>query len=110
MTDGHKKENAFDEKMLMQKEQGASLSRNSRYEMDWQYTFHRNKDSYDLTYTKCGLCQLGKRENCFHLIRYLCEADYITYDLMGANLKRNHTIAEGSSSCDFHVSRKETGL
>lgn len=108
MVKAHKNEDPFDEKVLLLKEKEAVLSQNSSYEMDWKYTFKRNDDSYDLTYTKCGLCQLGKRENCFHLIPYLCEADFITYDLMGADLKRTTTLANGDSCCDFHISRKDT--
>lgn len=107
MVSGHKKEDAFDEQTLLQKEKRAFLSQNSEDEMDWRYSFQRDKDQYDLIYTRCGLCQLGKRENCFHLIRYLCEADFITYDLMGADLKRTQTLAGGGSCCDFHVSRKD---
>ena len=106
MVNGHKSEDAFDEKALLQKEKGAPLSEKSDFEMDWKYSFQRGKDHYDLIYTKCGLCHLGRRENCFHLIRYLCEADFITYDLMGADLKRTQTLAEGGNCCDFHVSRK----
>ena len=107
MVDGHKKEDAFDEKMLIKKEKDAVLSQDANFEMGWKFTLQRNEDSYDLTYMKCGLCQLGKRENCFHLIRYLCEADFITYDLMGADLRRTQTLANGGSCCDFHVSKKE---
>ena len=107
MVNGHRNEDAFDEKTLSRKEQEAPLSGNPDYEMDWQYSFQRSSSSYDLIYTKCGLCQLGRRENCFHLIRYLCEAYFITYDLMGASLKRTKTIAQGDHCCDFHVCRKE---
>ena len=107
MVNAHKKEDAFDEKTLLQKDKGAFLSQKSDDEMDWRYSFQREKDHYDLIYTRCGLCQLGKRENCFHLIRYLCEADFITYDLMGADLKRTQTLASGGTCCDFRVSRKD---
>ena len=110
MVNAHKKEDAFDEKTLLQKEKDAKSPKESSYEMGWQYTFNRGKDFYDLIYTKCGLCQLGARENCSHLIRYLCEADLITYDLMGARLKRTQTIAEGGSCCDFHIERKEKNI
>ena len=109
MVNGHKSEDAFDETTLLQKEKGAPLSQLSDFEMDWKYSFQRGKDHYDLTYTQCGLCQLGRRESCFHLIRYLCEADFITYDLMGAELKRTQTLANGGGCCDFHVSRKKEG-
>ena len=93
--------------MLIKKEKDALLSQDANFEMGWKFTLQRNEDSYDLTYMKCGLCQLGKRENCFHLIRYLCEADFITYDLMRADLRRTQTLANGGSCCDFHVSKKE---
>lgn len=107
MVSGHKKEDAFDEKTLLQKEKGALVSQNSDFEMDWKYSFQRGNDHYDLTYTKCGLCRLGIRENCFRIIKYLCEADFITYDLMGADLKRTQTLAGGGKCCDFHVTRKD---
>ncbi len=108
MVNGHKNENAFDEKMLKQKEQDPLLSQSSIHEMDWRYSIDcKDRNTYDITYTRCGLCQLGKRENCFHLIKYLCEADYITYSLMGAELKRAHTLANGDECCDFRISRKK---
>ncbi len=107
MVNGHRNEDAFDEKTLKLKETDALRSQDSDLEMDWRYTFHREKDHYDQIYTKCGLCQLGKREDCFHLIRYLCESDLITYDLMKADLQRTMTIANGDECCDFHVSRKD---
>ena len=108
MVNGHKNEDAFDAKTTEQKEKDAETSQSSDWEMDWRYSFQKHGDSsYDITYTRCGLCQLGRRENCFHLIRYLCEADYITYSLMGAALTRNETLASGGCCCDFHITRKK---
>lgn len=107
MVSGHKNADAFDETMLVQKEKDAVISQNSSFETDWQFTLLRKQNGYDLTYSKCGLCELGRRENCFHLIRYLCEADFITYDLMGADLHRTMTLASGGECCDFHVLRKK---
>ena len=108
MVNGHKNEDAFDKKMLEQKKKDAAASQTSDQELDWKFTIDvKNNDSYDITYTKCGLCQLGRREHCFHLIPYLCEADYITYSLMGAELRRDHTLAKGDDYCDFQVSRKK---
>ena len=88
----------------------AIKSQSSEYEMDWKSTFRRvSPDNYEFTYTKCGLCELGRRENCFHLIKYLCMTDYVSFDLGGARLVRNHTLANGDECCDFHVFRKEVG-
>jgi type I restriction enzyme S subunit len=77
--------------------------------MDWKSTFvlAPDKKSFDLTYTKCGLCELGKREECFHLIKYMCKTDFVTFEYMGAKLTRNHTLANGDSLCDFHVTKTE---
>ena len=101
-------ESAFSEKNIRTREEAARKSQTSVYEMDWKSKFRRiDKDNYEFTYTKCGLCELGKRENCFHLIKYLCMTDFISFDKGGANLVRNHTLANGDDYCDFHVSRKE---
>ncbi len=100
-------ESSFSEKNIRTREEAARKSQTSSYEMDWKSTFRRiDKDNYEFTYTKCGLCELGKRENCFHLIKYLCMTDFISFDKGGAKLVRNHTLANGDDCCDFHVSRK----
>ena len=101
-------ESAFSEKNIRTREEAARKSQTSVYEMDWKSTFRRiDKDNYEFTYTRCGLCELGRREGCFHLIKYLCMTDFISFDKGGAKLVRNHTLANGDDYCDFHVSRKE---
>ncbi len=109
LRDGHKNQSAFDKKSLTTRADTAIKSQTSNYEMDWKSTFvlAPDKKSFDLTYTKCGLCELGKRENCFHLIKYMCQTDFVTYEYMGANLERYHTLANGDNLCDFHVTKKE---
>ena len=99
---------AISEKSKKEREEAAIKSQTSNYEMDWVSTFKRGDDetSYEFTYTKCGLCELGRREGCFHLIKYLCKTDYISYDMGGAKLVREHTIANGDDYCDFHVYKK----
>ncbi|MCR5237429.1 MAG: L-2-amino-thiazoline-4-carboxylic acid hydrolase [Lachnospiraceae bacterium] len=101
-------DSAFSEKNIKSREEAAKRSQTSVCEMDWKSTFRRiDKDNYEFTYSKCGLCELGKREGCFYLIKYLCMTDYISFDKGGAKLIRNHTLANGDEYCDFHVSRKE---
>ncbi len=72
---------------------------------NWQYTF-----SYDLsvpecsiTYTKCAICQMARREGCFHLMPHLCKTDYAQQELMGNKLIRTKTIGNGDKVCDFHI-------
>ncbi len=110
LREGHKNQSAFDEKNLKTRKTAAEQSQNSNYEMDWKSTFvlAPDKKSFYLTYTKCGLCELGKREGCFHLIKYMCKTDFVTYEYMGANLERYHTLANGDNLCDFHVTKMET--
>lgn len=109
LRNGHKNQNAFDEKNLKIRMVTAEQSQKSNYEMDWKSNFvlSPDKKTFDLTYTKCGLCELGKKEGCFHLIKYMCKTDFVTFEYMGANLERHHTLANGDSLCDFHVTKKE---
>ena len=105
---GKEDDSAISEKSMRKREQSALESQSSDYEMDWVSTFQRRPDGtgYEFTYTKCGLCELGRREGCFRLIKYLCSTDYISFDLGGAKLVREHTIANGDDYCDFKVFRK----
>lgn len=75
------------------------------YPENWKYTF-----SYDMsvpectiTYTKCAICEMARRENCFHLMKYLCTTDFAQQELMGNTLIRTKTIGNGDDICDFHI-------
>lgn len=73
---GKEDNSMFSEKTIKSRESAAIQSQSSNREMGWVSTFKRiDKDSYEFTYTKCGLCELGRREGCFHLIKYLCRTD-----------------------------------
>lgn len=72
---------------------------------NWQYTF-----SYDMevpectiTYTRCAICEMARREGCFHLMPHLCKTDYAQQKLMGNTLIRSKTIGNGDDICDFHI-------
>ena len=68
---------------------------------------YKGKQEFYCTYTKCGLCTLAKKEHMETYLPCLCRMDYQTYDMVGAKLIRNHTLAKGDSCCDFHVVRKK---
>ena len=75
------------------------------YPENWRYTF-----SYDLsvpectiTYTRCAICEMARREGCFHLMRHLCVTDFAQQELMGNTLVRTRTIGNGDELCDFHI-------
>lgn len=40
------------------------------------------------------------------LIKYMCQMDYISIDMMGGVLYRTKTLATGGDCCDFHVVKK----
>ena len=97
----------FTEKFHEKTKKNAELSQSSLYPMNWKFTHEKiNPDEYITTYTRCGVCELAKQEDCFNLAKYLCKIDFITYDRMGAVLDRSMTIADGDAVCDFHVLRK----
>ena len=62
-------DSAFSEKNIKSREEAAKRSQTSVCEMDWKSTFRRiDKDNYEFTYSKCGLCELGKREGYSDLL------------------------------------------
>ena len=103
-----KKEGAiFAEEKQNRRVAEAERSQNSPYEMDWQYTYVKGKDEFYCTYTQCGICKLAKREHSERFLPCLCKTDYTAYDLLGAELFRTKTLANGDDCCDFHVVKKQ---
>ncbi|MBQ8994266.1 MAG: L-2-amino-thiazoline-4-carboxylic acid hydrolase [Oscillospiraceae bacterium] len=76
---------------------------------NWHYTFSYDLDVPEctITYTKCAICQMARRENCFHLMPHLCKTDYAQQELMGNTLIRTKTIGNGDDICDFHIVGKK---
>ena len=72
---------------------------------NWQYTFSYDMDVPECTimYTKCAICEMARRENCFHLMPHLCKTDFAQQELMGNTLIRTQTIGNGDEICDFHI-------
>ena len=54
---------------------------------------------------ECGICKLGKRENCFEFVPCLCNMDERNYRNEGGQLHRTKTLAQGDDCCNFHVTR-----
>lgn len=97
----------FSEKTLAKTQENALLSQSSPYPGSWVFTHEViGPDEYITTYTQCGVCELAKQEGCLDLAKSLCKIDFISYDLMGANLARTKTLANGDDVCDFHVTKR----
>lgn len=84
-------------------------SHEHRYENDWIVDVLEKPDTYDLGYDYhcCGVCKLCQDEGCFYLAKYLCRLDFVLADMMGMELVRTQTIAEGADHCDFRYRKKE---
>lgn len=80
-------------------------SQNSKYELDWKFRYEKGVDEFYNTYTECGICKLGKRENCFEFVPCLCNMDERNYRNEGGQLHRTKTLAQGDECCNFHVTR-----
>ena len=72
---------------------------------NWQYTFSYDMDVPEcrIIYTRCAICEMARRENCFHLMPHLCKTDFAQQELMGNTLIRTKTIGNGDEICDFHI-------
>lgn len=98
----------LDEKHLPTRLKWAEESQKKQYENDWVVDVLPGNGEYDLgyDYLECGAVKLCKDEGCPELAKYLCRYDYLLADIMGMELKRTGTIAEGYDKCDFRYSRK----
>ncbi len=102
----NKKCTMFDDKVQDKKLQESIASQNSEYELDWKFEYIKGTDEFYNTYTECGICKLGRRENCFEFVPCLCNMDDRNYINEGGRLHRTKTLAGGDDCCDFHVIRR----
>ena len=101
----NKKCTLFTDKVQDKKVKESIASQTSKYELDWKFRYEKGKDEFYNTYTECGICKLGKRENCFEFVPCLCNMDERSYRNDGGLLHRTKTLAAGDDCCDFHVTR-----
>ena len=101
----NKKCTLFTDKVQDQKIKESIASQTSKYELDWKFKYEKGVDEFYNTYTECGICKLGKRENCFAFVPCLCNMDERNYRNEGGELHRTKTLAQGDECCDFHVKR-----
>ena len=101
----NKKCTLFTDKVQDQKVRESIASQTSTYELDWKFHYEKGVDEFYNTYTECGICKLGKRENCFEFVPCLCNMDERNYRNEGGQLHRTKTLAQGDECCNFHVTR-----
>ncbi len=95
----------FTDKVQNKKISESIKSQTSCYELDWKFNYQKGKDEFFNTYTECGICKLGKRENCFEFVPCLCNMDERNYRNEGGLLSRTKTLANGDECCNFHVTK-----
>lgn len=101
----NKKCTLFTDKVQDKKLAESRASRNSKYELDWKFEYKKGNNEFYNTYTECGICKLGLRENCFEFVPCLCNMDERNYRNEGGKLHRTKTLAQGDDCCDFHVTK-----
>ena len=99
----NKKCTLFTDNVQDKKVQESIASQTSKYELDWKFHYEKGVDEFYNTYTECGICKLGKRENCFEFVPCLCNMDERNYRNAGGQLQRTKTLGQGDECCDFHV-------
>jgi hypothetical protein len=62
------------------------------------------------SFSRCGLWELCKHENCPEFAPVLCKTDYVMARLGKADLIRKSTLADGADRCDFLYTQKEKAL
>ncbi len=90
----------------IEKERISNAISNSEFNWIVETVLGRDEEEYTTLYHQCGLCALGRQENCEDLIPYMCEMDFITVEMMGGVLHRTGTLATGAKCCDFYICKK----
>lgn len=87
----------------------AEESHKRKFENDWVVDVLEGNGQYELGYNyhECGICRLCQDEGCFELAKYLCRLDFVLADIMGMELLRTQTIAEGADFCDFRYKKRQ---
>ncbi|RLD77817.1 MAG: hypothetical protein DRJ10_11305 [Bacteroidetes bacterium] len=83
-----------------------------KYKEDWVMEFVKGEEGkfeYGINYKECGLVKLYKVYDVAEFTPYLCLTDYSLLTLLGIELKRTHTIANGAASCDFRFINNDKG-
>ena len=63
----NKKCTLFTDKVQDKKVKESIASQTSKFELDWKFHYEKGVDEFYNTYTECGICKLGKRENALNL-------------------------------------------
>ena len=105
----NKKCNLFTDKVQDKKVKESIASQTSKFELDGKFHYEKGVDEFYNTYTECGICKLGKRENCFEFVPCLCNMDERNYRNDGGQLHRTKTLAQGDDCCNFHVTKMKAG-
>ena len=95
----------INEKNMARRKKWAAETHKRKYENDWEVDILDKTKDYDMgmNYTRCGICKLCRDENCFELAKYMCQLDYILFGVMGLELTRTMTLAQGCPMCDFRL-------
>lgn len=82
----------------------AQQSQMRRYPQDWVYEFvdgNGQDFDYGIDMHECGIMKFLEDNDALALTPYLCAVDYITFDVMGIELRRTQSLAYGCKKCDF---------
>lgn len=92
----NKKCTLFTDAVQNKKLRESKASQHSKYPLDWKFDYRKGEDEFFNTYTECGICKLGKKEDCFAFVPCLCKMDERSYRYEGGELHRTKTLAEGA--------------
>ena len=102
-------EQYLSDKKMKQRFEWSKKTYKREYENDWVVDILPKTEDYDLGYNyhECGVCKLCRDEHCFEYAKYLCKLDFLLSSMIGLDLKRTMTLADGDPYCDFRFKRKD---
>ena len=83
-----------------------------KYPEDWVMEFvegEKGNFEYGVNYTECGLVKYYADQGLQEFVPYLCLTDYPLLALLGIELRRTQTLANGGLYCDFRFVKRGPG-
>ena len=99
----------FTEKDIAGMKATARLKAADRNPYSWNMELYPDPDGsgYEARFTKCGICELMRREGLYDLTPALCHLDYDMSEATGTSIfVREYTLASGGPYCDCGYKKK----
>jgi len=93
----------FNKSKIQKWKKRAERSRLRKFSEDFVFDFIEGNGFFKFGYeiTECAICKFWRSQGLEEFVTYLCLTDWAKWRMLGINVSRSRTLANGGKSCDF---------